>query len=87
VKFISAEEATHVERPARGPWVWPRLVETMISDSFRVTGCVGLNAANGDPLSHAFAVNMLETLYRLGYAVVKLDAEDAGRPPSEAASR
>jgi hypothetical protein len=69
---LSAEEATTVRRPADAAWAWPEVVGVMISDSLKVTGRLGLHAANGDPLAHAYALNFIETLYRNGYAVVRL---------------
>jgi hypothetical protein len=72
VDMISAEDATRVVRPEFGAWTWPRVVEVMISDSFKVEGLLGQHAANGDPLAHAYALNFLETLYSNGYALVRL---------------
>jgi hypothetical protein len=73
-RVFSVKEATHVFRNPTGPWEWPEPVRVMISDSFQVLGRngMGVTAANGDPLSFAFALNALTTLYKLGYAVVKV---------------
>lgn len=67
---ISKKEATTVIRPEHKPYVWPELVYVMISDSAKVNGIGGM-ARNGDPLSMAYAVNFLESLYQAGYVVAR----------------
>jgi hypothetical protein len=80
-KVIQAGDATNVRRPPAGPWKWPDVACVMISDSHKVEGMAGLHAqaANGDPLRLAYAVNFLERLYKLGYAVVELKTPRKGR--------
>lgn len=78
-KVFSKREATTVTR-GPGPWIWPEVCNALVSDSFKVLGMDGLRqtANNGDPLKFAYAINMLESLYRLGYAVVKM--KTSGKP-------
>lgn len=75
MRTLTAREATHVERPERGPWEWPEPVGVMISDSYKVTRTTGERSADGEPLAHAYAVNFLEALYRYGWTLSAPDAE------------
>jgi hypothetical protein len=70
VKALTKAQCTTVLRPKNGPWTWPDVVYAMISDSFRVQKTLGLVAVNGEPLTFAYAVNFLESLYRCGYTVI-----------------
>lgn len=91
MKVFTKDEATTVERPEHGPWAWPEPVDVMISNTAKFDpvnsfqwredrGVYSHHAFDlsrmGDPLMFAIAVNMLETLYSAGYAVVKLDEEE-----------
>lgn len=72
-RIIPKAEATKVFRNPKGPWEWPRVAQLMTNDCYKVTQETGLTAVNGDPLPLAYAVNFLDRLYKLGYAVVELE--------------
>lgn len=91
MKVFTREEATTVERPKNGPWTWPEPVDVMISNTYKFEPVGSLQwredrgvyrhhmfdlSQMGDPLMFAIALNMLETLYRNGYAVVQMDGEE-----------
>ncbi len=76
-ELISKRAATTVVRSKNGPCKWPRVAQVMTNDSFKVLNSIIQNfSVDGDPLELAFAVNFLESLYRCGYAVVKLKAKE-----------
>ena len=85
-RLISKAEATTVIRPENGPWKWPEVASAMISDSMKVQGAdqtIWASAANGDPLTYAYAVNFLDSLYRCGYAIVDTRKPDEGKEPQK----
>lgn len=73
MRVLSQAEATTVERPENDTWRWPVVASEMTSNAYAVECRPGASANNGDPLQLAYAVNFLESLYRRGYAVVKLE--------------
>jgi len=76
MSVIPAQEATTVKRPKDATWEWPPHIYAMVSDSVRFFG-VGNTWKNGGPMAMEVALNFTESLYRSGYAIVRLNEENA----------
>jgi len=74
------EAATQNNRSDSDRWVWSPVINTMVSDSHKVTMRYGQMAADGAPLAHAFALNFLETLYRGGFVIAERRDWNEGNP-------